>query len=274
MAERKRGALSEGEMTFIREGVDRFSPEEIAKNLNRNVEPIKKYIRLNRLGKQYAYQVDQNIKNEHTILVELKKKAFYKNLSTQLTISEMQFFSEHWVSIFMQFNGDVLASEELELKELLILEILKNREGTAEKERLEMIESINKEIIRERKLPKNQRDNDYIKQMQNEVLTLRTSSATYIKNMKDLCDRAEKMRTALSGSRRLRAEEFKNAKVDFTSWLKWLEEYENKFKVGREMELLRQAKDKELERLAGYHTFVNKEVAQPVLNADTVANED
>lgn len=270
MVERKRGALSVPDMTFIKNNVDRFTVEEMARALGRTVLPVERYIARNKLGKKYSPEVEAGEKTEHMILKELKLKAFYRNLTTQLSIPEVSYFCEHWVNMLVQFNGDLLASEEMELKELIILEILKNREGAAERERLVSIEELNREIKRARQLDAGVRDKEHVKYMQAEILSLRTASSTYVRNLKELCDRADKMRKALHASRELRAKDLQNSKIDFAAWLKWLDEYENRSRVGREMEIIKLAKQKEALRLSQYHVFSNKDVTKPILNAETV----
>lgn len=273
MVERKRGALSISDMRYIRENVDRFTPTEIGKALSRTPEPIENYISKNKLGKKYMMERDSGIKTEHIILQELKVKPFYKNLLTQLLFYEVDYFCEHWVSIMMQFGGDILASEEMELKELIMLEILKNREGAAEKKRLELIDQLYNNITRERKIDKDLQDKEYIRSLQHEITEIKAASNAYVRNIKELCDRADKMRNALNGSRKLRAADLRNSKIDFASWLKWLDENDNKIKVGREMEIIRLAKEKESKRLAQYYTYANKEVTRPILNEETVRDE-
>lgn len=272
--ERKRGALSREDMEYITKNVDRFTPEEIAKALDRTVTPIKRYIKNNKLGQKYHQEIEAGEKTEHMILRELKNKAFYKNLKTQLSINEVEYFDQHWVNMVVQFSGDLYPSEEMELKELLILEILKNRESATERTRLERKDQLEKELNREMKLPKDERDMDYIRELRADITSVIAASTNYVKNFKDLCDRAEKMRKALYASRQDRAKDLMNAKIDFSGWLKQLDQYEDRNRIGREMELIRMAKDAAKKDLGSYHTYANKEVAKPILNAETVKDDE
>lgn len=270
MVERKRGALSRPDMEFIRKNVDRFTVEEMAKTLNRTVEPIQRYINNNMLGKNFAQEGEVGEKTHKIILGELKEKAFYKNLKQQLTVHELEYFNHHWVEMLVQFSGDVLPSEEMELKELIIIEIMKNREMIAEKERLVSKDELEKEMQLYRNLPSDERDRERMSDIRNQLTHLATLSHNYIRSFKELCDRSEKIRKALHASRQDRAKDLSNSKIDFVSWLKWLDEYDNKHRVSHEMEIVRLAQQKEKERLGSYHTYEDRAVSKPLLNAETV----
>lgn len=268
--ENKRGALGNADMKFIEDNVDKLTVDEIAKILNRNRDPILRHIKMNKLGAAFNKVREVGEKTPKDVLRELRGKKFYTNLKSQITLDELYYFDDHWVAMVTQFNGDLLPSEEMELKELLILEILKNRENASERRRLEEKDILERALAVELKLPRDERDRDNIAQIRAQLSAITIASREYLKGLKDLCDRAEKMRRALHASRQDRAKTLDNAKADFVSWLKSLEDYRTKIRTGREMEILRQAKEKERRRLSEFHTYITKEVEQPILNADTV----
>lgn len=270
MSEHKRGALSTSDMEFIRANVETMDPVVIAAHLNRNPEPIIRYISRNRVGKTFEEIRGETERSEKSIFDGLKNKSFYKNLKEQLSIAELEYFADHWVALVMQFNGDLAPSEEMELKELLILEILKNRETAGEYSRLQQMDELNKMIRDEMRLAPELRDRDLITNLNTQVSQIKVASSVYIRNFKDLCDRAEKMRKALHASRQDRVKHLENAKVDFVAFLKLLEEHGEKIRVGKEMEVIKAAKKKEERRLAGLYEFSDGKVDRPVLNAETV----
>lgn len=270
----KRGALSAEEMKFIRDHVADMEPAVIAAHLNRTAEPIIRFIARNRVGQTFEEIKGESEKSERQIYHGLKVKSFYKNLKEQLTIQELDYFADHWVALVLQFNGDLAASEEMELKELLILEILKNRESAAEYNRLLVSEGLKEQIRDESKKSPALRDRDLIVELRRQLTDVQMASNAYIKNFKDLCDRAEKMRKALNASRHDRVKNIENAKIDFVAFLKLLEEHGEKIRVGREMEIIRQAKVKEAKRLSQLHAFSDGKVDRPLLNEDTVEYDD
>lgn len=258
------GRLSEDEQDFIRENVDILPPEKIAEHLNRRLGSVLDFIHRKRLGKEYGHA---NSKSTTRIMRELKHRPFFRHLHHQLTLQEIALFREEWTSMMSQFQDDIMPSEEMELKELIIIEILKNRENAAEKKRLMMHRNLHKQLEAERRLPVP--DKDAIRAL-NEQLLLCSSNDKHVKNFKDLCDRSEKIRKALHASRQDRVKSYDNIKVDFVGWLKMLEDHNQKVKVSREMEIMKMAQARERARLYGLHKYANNEVAVPILNEDSV----
>lgn len=266
------GRLKLADMRFIKNNVDKLPPDKIAEALNRKLEIVLNYIQKEKLGNAYKDVVLAGDVPESEILRELRLKTFYKDLKNQLLAAEVSYFEDHWVSMLAQFGGDIMASEEMELKELLVLEILKNRESAAEKARLELKAQLEKELRQER-LQGKLADRDVMRDLNQQILNCAAASSTYIKNFKELCDRADKMRKALHASRQDRVKSYENSKVDFVSWLKALEDHSQKLKVAREMEILKQAQDKERARLYQNHKYANNEVSIPILNEDSVGTD-
>ncbi len=263
------GKLKAADLKFIRDNVDRLPPDRIADAINRNPSAVLNYIQKERLGKAFQEVKAAGDKPESQILKELRQKRFHSDLKNQLMPIEVTYFEDHWVAMVSQFNGDLMASEEMELKELIILEILKNRESAAEKLRIEMKLDLEKQLRDERALGKLS-DRDTIRDLNQQILNCSAASSSYVKNFKELCDRADKMRKALHASRQDRVKSYENSKIDFVSWLKALEDHSQKLKVAREMEVLKQAQVKERTRLYGHHKYSNNEVANPILNEDSV----
>lgn len=268
--DRKRGALSSEDMDFIRANVATMDPAIIAAHLNRNPEPVIRFIARNRVGKTFEELRGEAEKTEQQIFQQLKTKTFYKNLKEQLSVAELDYFADHWVALVLQFNGDLAASEEMELKELLILEILKNRESASEYFRMQQLDQLHSQIRDEMKQPRHSRDQDLINSLSTQASQIKVASSTYVRNFKDLCDRADKMRKALHASRQDRVKHLENAKVDFVAFLRLLEEHGERLKVGKEMEVIRTAKDKEQRRLASLHTFSDGKVDRPILTSETI----
>lgn len=267
------GRLKAADMKFIRDNVDKLPPDKIAEALNRKTSAILNYIQQERLGKAFKEVKDAGDVPDSEILRDLRKKTFHKDLKNQLMPSEIVYFEDHWISMVSQFGGDIMASEEMELKELIILEILKNRESAAEKSRIEMKLDLERQIKEERALGK-LADRDTIRDLNQQILNCSAASSNYVRNFKELCDRADKMRKALHASRQDRVKSYENSKIDFAAWLKSLEDHSQKLKVAREMEVLRQAQIKERRRLYDNHKYANNEVAVPILNEDSVGTNN
>ena len=84
---RKRGKLSNEEMKYIRENCFDLSIEEIAENLNRTEDPVRRYID------------EQNLKardlDDHShLLNEMRSRYYYGELKKQMNDAEL-IYAEH-----------------------------------------------------------------------------------------------------------------------------------------------------------------------------------
>lgn len=266
------GKLKAADMRFIRNNVDRLPPDKIAEAINRTPQAVLNYIQKERLGNAFKEAKEAGDVPDSQILNDLRRKRFHRDLKSQLMQGEVSYFESHWISMVSQFGGDIMPSEEMELKELIILEILKNRESVAEKQRLEMKIGLERKLREEKSLGK-LADKDVIRDLNQQILSCTTASSTYVRNFKDLCDRADKMRKALNASRQDRVKSYENSKIDFVSWLKALEDHSQKMKVAREMEILKRAQEKERARLYEHHKYANNEINIPILNEDSIGTD-
>jgi hypothetical protein len=270
---RKRGSLSSSDMAFIEKNVDKMSPSQIASQINRTITPVKRYIERNRLGKQYAQAREMGDKTETIILKELKRKPFYDLLRKQLSIAELDYFNNMWISILDQFNGDLFPSEELELKELILLDISKDRMMIDQKNLLDDREAYKKLLFTEMQLDPEDRDKDQVRFLRAEISAINDRTQSLVKSVRELTDKSDRLRKALKASREQRYKDIDNAKVSFSGWLKTLTKPELRAIVAKEMEIMRIAMEKERIRLAQYITYENNEIDKPILSSETV-NED
>jgi len=266
----KRGALSTADMDFIRDNVDEMSTGQMASILNRNEAPVIRYIKRLKLGKKYKMAREMGDKTEKMILEELKSKPFYKVLRKQMSVEELDYFHEQWVSILKQFNGDLFPSEELELKEFLLLEVLKNRTLTDKREWLEERESLKKELNRMLKLPIEDQDESHAKFLRQEISAASSHSNDCVRAFRDLSDKSDKIRHALKASREQRLKQIESQKTNFAEWLRQLTDPSIRAAISREMEIMRVATEKEKVRLGTLYEYPNKDVDLPVLNSENI----
>ena len=120
---KKRGQLSLDEEQFIRENINILSIEDIAQTLNRNIDPIKRYI-----DEEQLYSLDDKSENE-ILKRKLRSKTFWTEIVRQFDedTGELQYFEDTWVGLIKQFREDVLPAEELQIKKFITIEILVNR---------------------------------------------------------------------------------------------------------------------------------------------------
>ena len=117
----KTGRLSKDEWAFIEFNADKKSADQIAKELGRAIEPIQKH--LQRLGKGRDLRKNLQTQAEY----DLKKRPYWRELQAQFSEPELEILLYHWKEIVSQFRKDILATEELQIIDVIRLEVLMNR---------------------------------------------------------------------------------------------------------------------------------------------------
>lgn len=206
--------------------------------------------------------------------VELLTKSFYQTIRKQLSATELDYFTKTWVETIMQFNNDLLPTEEAELREMILLEILQNRMMSEtyilnmRKDRLEI------ELTKLKGLPPDRDTTKATASIRADMESVISRARDNMKQYKDLGDRLNKMREALNASRKNRSDSLQSAKQSFGQWIALIQDYEIKKRVSHEMEIMRMAMEKEQDRLGSPYKFANKQTDLPILSPETVEGKD
>ena len=264
---RKRGKLSNSEMNFIRQNCLDMPIEDIAKQINRTVGPVQKFI-----DKENLKMRDMT-DHEH-LLVQLRDRYYYKELRKQFTDGELIFFEHEWIDYFNQFAEDVTHTEEMEILEVIRTEVLINRGMEDRQEILRNIARLNGLIEDEMSKPLDMQDMTAIASFQTQLGGAISSKSAYINEHEKLLTKKERLLKDLKGTREQRKRKADDAKTNFSAWLRQLDEDGLKKEEGYDMEVHRVAADKAMDRLAGYHAYEDGMVDQPILNADTLIEEE
>lgn len=270
---RKRGALSNEDKIFIRKNVRKLDLAEIAEKLNRSAKPIRRFINDEKIGPDFDIVKTDVEKSQNEIIHALRQRPFYKDLKDQLSQNEIRSFEEAWV-LFQVDLGDILASEELDLKELILLDILKSRllheSKIATDERNEARDRLRIEM----KLPKEDRDRELIRQYKQTIADSQNYLSTFNKDLNALIDKSNKIKNALQQTRAQRTENLDRAEVNYKSFLKILQEKEHRERAAREQEIMVAAQKKEEKKLAGLYEFADGVIDRVILSSETVSQGD
>lgn len=271
----KAGRLSNAEKIFIDNNIADKGVDYVCKYLKREPDAIVKYAEDNNLLLQSGAIVD-NI-TEDMIERELKSRFFYSDLRKQLSKEELRSFVEHWTKLIFQFGGDILPSEELDVKEYINIEILKNRVLLSEKEYKDLKDQeFSKLQVYNKRDPAT-----YSKEDKSEMRDLRAQIKVYTEEITNcrkeyvsLIDKGDKVKKSVADSRSKRAYDFDKAKIDITSLIKLLEDKINADKLARESEILKKAKDKEEKKMGEYYEFEDGKVDRLITNVRTIKTDD
>jgi hypothetical protein len=264
----KKGRFSTEEMSFIEANAEVLSPEAIAENLDRDPDSIREWI-----SKKIGFSVKQ--KQEAAVANELKAKPYYRELNQQFSADELELFEFHFKKMWSQFKDDVFHTEEMQIIDTIKLELLMNRILKSQQEGQELVRTYERLVQEEKAVDKDQRDMDYIMNLERQVAVLRASQETLSKDYKDLQTRKATMLKDLKGTREQRIKAIEDSRQTFAALVTQIAtDEEFRIKIGKDMEKMRLAMDHEKERLSEYHTYRDGTVDQPFLTPDTTLQKE
>lgn len=262
MVTMKRGRISKEEKRTISRLIDTVSVEDIAKELDRDVNSVEDYIKR---------ELKVGLSKEEQAAYSLVDRPYWRELTSQFTDEELELFKYHWARIISQFKDDVFPTEELQVVDVIKLEILMNRCLKGNKENIEQINLYESMVRDERSQDKDQQDMDYILNLERQVASLRASQESLNKDYRELQAKKASMLREMKGTREQRIKRLEDSKQSFTSWVAQLMLNPDLIKqYGTEMEKMKAAMNKERDRLATYHTYEDGQIDQPFLTPDTV----
>lgn len=258
----KKGRISNEEARIISRLVDSLTVEDIAKQLDRDVESVDNYIKR---------KLKKGLSLEEEAAYSLEDRPYWIELESQFTADELELFKYHWSRIIAQFKDDVFPTEELQVVDVIKLEILMNRCLKGNKDNIESISTFEKMVTVERSRDKDQQDQDYILNLERQIAALRASQESLNKDYRELQTKKAAMLREMKGTREQRIKRLEDSKQSFTSWVAHLmQDPETMKKYGIEMEKMRLAMKKEEERLSAFHKYEDGQIDQPFLTPDTV----
>ena len=162
----------------------------------------------------------------------------------------------------------------MEILEVIRTEVLINRGMEDRQEVIANIERLNKLIEDEISKPTAMQDTQALASFQTQLGAAISSKSAYINEHEKLLTKKERLLKDLKGTREQRKRNADDAKTNFTSWLRQLDDKAVRKKEGFDMEVHRVASEKAIDRLAEYHEYEDGTVDQPILNAETIKEEE
>lgn len=263
---KKRGQLSLDEEKFIRDNIESLSVEEIANQLNRNVDPVNRYI-----DEQQLYSINEKGENE-TLKRKLRSKTFWNEIVRQFDAEtgELEYFEDTWVGLIKQFREDVLPAEELQIKQFITIDILINRSMKERKRHISETEKLQKLVDKEYEKPEDQRDIPRLANLETQLSFARNSIASYTNEYTKLLNEQQKISKDLKATREQRIKRIEDGKSSWVGLIRMLEDEQIREKEGREMEILAMATDKAKQKLYEYHQYSDNRVDCPILSPEAL----
>lgn len=263
----KSGRITKEEREYIINNLEKLTVEEIAFQISKNPDTVKQYIKKEFGNARIKY--DDPTAREFNIA----KSPLWKDIRKQFSEEELDTFLYNWKNIYQQFKNDIYATERMQIIEICRLECLLNRALTKMKDSSEVVMNVKKELDDEqRKEPK-----DFMKidELQRMIVELYVSNSNFTKEYKDLLERKQSMLKEVRGNREQRQKRLEESRENVTSWIaKLVDQPELRKQLGIDMEKFRLAMGVELNRLSEYHQFMDGSAEQPILNVDTLKEDN
>lgn len=269
MAKHKSGRLSKDEWDFIERNSTKMTADQIAKSLNRDIEPVRLY--LQKIGASNNKKASYEIQAEY----DLKGRPFWKELKKQFSEEELELFLYHWKLIVAQFRRDVLATEELQILDVIKLEILMNRALNEQKHTMDSVERMEEQVREMDLMPAADRDRELYMSLQRQIANLLSAKEALGKDYKELQTKKSAMFKDLKATREQRVQRLESNKTTFAALVsRLLQDPEFYEEQGRQMEMMRLATEGCKEELSGYHTYADGMVDRILLNAESVVKDE
>ena len=257
----KRGRMSDEEKLFLDQNLDGMTDGDLALRLDRTVSFVVNY----RKVQPHKLVTEE----EDTIIVKLHNLYFWSEIKQQLAVEELKGFESRWVVLHQQFQ-DVLPTDEMQIKDLIVLEILINRVLVEKQKTLTTISRMERQIhIEEEKLEED-RDLGFILNLETQLnAAMASQNARTTEHMK-LQEKKDAKFKDLKATRDQRFKQLEDSRTSFFDLMKMLDETKSREEEGRHMEVMRLAAEKSTTDLSEYTEYEDGTVDQPFLNHKTV----
>jgi len=219
------------------------------------------------------HNLDTNITASETLLMELRGKLYYNDLKRQFTSREIHYYENKWVELIQQFRGDILPSEEMQLRQYITVDILINQVLELRRSHQQKADEVQGNLDLEEAKPPGVRDESIVDQLSQQLIYLQNSVSTHGPEYKSLLDKQRAINKDLKANRDDRIKRVEDSKESWAGLIKSLDDEEQQKRMGNDMEIMRLAKNKSRDAMAEWHTYDDGVVDQPFLNADTVKDE-
>ena len=258
----KRGAASNSDVEFIKKNSETMSDEQIAEALNRSVGFVSKI----RIQQPVILKAEEST----DIITALRVKHWWSTIRKQLFDDEITFFESNWANLNTQFE-DVVPTDELVLRDLIMYDILSNRNLTQQKNVMDTIHTLQSQINAEYKLSPELRDRGSLSDWNTQINSCRAAHLSLQKSYSDIDDRKSKAFQSLKATRDQRFKQLKESKHDFFELIRELNTRDSRLKEGRYASLFLEAVNREKDRLETEIDFTgNNDMGIPYLNPELV----
>lgn len=253
--------LNRTDKDFIERNFEVLSPDDISQKINKPLDLVEEYI---------GTLVNPDRKS-------LRNSKAWKQLRDEFDPDELEYFEEQYTKYIDQFREDVLVTEETQIFLVIKFEIMMHRNAKSKRNASKDIARLSKlqsDFLARFSSPSDMTDEDrtFLLNVETQIQAAKASeqarSTEYIK----LEEKHQALLKDLKATRDQRVTRIESSKETYLAVIKKLADQEEKEILGRQMEIMKMATDREFKRLTSTHTFEDGSQDSPILTPEEQIN--
>lgn len=218
-----------------------------------------------------AYIESETLGSEtKSILSALHTTHFWKELKNQLFEKEIEYFEEGWIKLTQQFSQyDILETDEMIMKDLIMQDILINRNLSERKRIMTEMDYVQRELDAELNKD-NGGDRARIENCYRKLSNFRANLETFDKIHSTLQQRKDTKFRDMKATRDQRYKQIEEAKTSWFDLLKSLDEHKRRKEEGDWLALMKKSISKEKENLSKSIKYADETYDLPLLTPETI----
>jgi hypothetical protein len=264
----RKGPISQDELEFMLVHKDLLDIPEIMKRLNRSEPFVKKHM-------ASLPEVQRRL-DKNDWVSRLHASSFWTEIRKGLIGNEVPYFERAWASYMEQFgsNSEIMATDELMIKDLVMLDIFVQRSINEKAEILREIKRIEDLLEEEYSLVKEQQDQEKIANSHSQLLSLFSAKNSISKEHIEYQKSKDGKLKDLKGSREQRFKQLEESKKNIFELIKELDTMDRRREDGRMAEKVKIAADKVKEDWNNSIQFDDDVYDKPFLYPEGEVEED
>jgi len=223
----KRGKVSGAERELVAANHETMSVTELAAKLRRSEDFVRKLIA--------ALPTIQKTEEVGDWVSRLHSSYFWPEVRKGLMGNEVRYFEQAWASYNNQFGSatDVLATDELMIKDLIMLDIFAERAKNEQTDTMRQIDELEKAIYREEQVSEDVRDQMSLSNWRTQVNALNAAKSSLTKHHLDYQKQKDTKLRDLKGSRDQRFKQIEESRRNIFELIKELDTHKRRLQEGR-----------------------------------------
>ncbi len=201
---------------------------------------------------------------------QLQGRPYWKSIVNQFADEELTQFILHWCNMMKQLGSDVTYTEEVEIKRYVTFTLLSDRAMVSRRSINERILDMTGQLDNEYLFPSEERDSDKVEHLTKQLKFERSYLKEVVEQYSLMNKQLNDIIKSLKATRDQRIAKVEKSGESWGNMIAAYEEEAIRERDGREAELMRMAKDKQLEKFGEPHVYVDGKTDVPILSAKTV----